>query len=132
MANELPEGSYPAIASVVTLTKSTTKGTPEVRIGFGIVAGAQDGRGAFWDGWLTEGAWKHTEKALKILGWSGQSLSSVSRDCTGQKAEIVVKHEVDEETGRVSARVAFVNRFVEPLADSESAALDRQFVRRGR
>lgn len=119
----IAEGRHNAVCRVIQFG-STTKGDPQVAIGFEIFAvegetNPDAGRPITYFGQFTDaaegkkkGSYDFTMDALRNIGWTGDDLSELpalaEADQLNKAVSLVVKHE--EYDGQLKAKVSWVNR----------------------
>lgn len=99
-------GEYTAKADGFEFGRIPNTGTEFVRVHFVI---AKTNQRIAWDGWLTDAAIDRTLESLSHCGWDGRSLSD-PRGIGTKECEIVIDHERDELSGKIFARVQWVNQ----------------------
>lgn len=103
----IPEGTYVARVIEHEPGYSSKKGTPQVRLKWGLKNGGQEGVTLDQYLYFTELSSEIAFKVLDAAGWDGND--EVDLVGVGSvDAEIVVKHE--EYEGKVRERIAFVNK----------------------
>jgi hypothetical protein len=117
--NLIPEATYKAAgvpmqfedgsASYVQFRRVGKNETPQVRMLFEVLEGAQVGRKVFWQGWLTEAAYERTIQALRACGFQGDDLEGALTQGLSNEVEIVT--EITEgNDGKQYAGVRWVNQ----------------------
>lgn len=103
----LEAGTYKARATAGWLGESAQKGTPYVGVMFSVIDGPHNGEQISWNGWLTEGAMKHTVKSLRVCGWQGDDLSALD---TIKRNEVFLVVEIEADGyGQPRPRVRWIN-----------------------
>ena len=130
-------GKYKARGVAGQLAVAKT-GTEMVQVIVRISEGEYVGEELRWDGFLTEKTDQRTLESLRHLGWKGDMLNELD-GITENEVQIVVEHEVNEETGKSYPRVQWINklggaRLKEESKMSESAAkaLAQRFASKAR
>lgn len=93
------------------LAKSSSKGTPSVKIALETVAKENEPSRPLWcDLWLTDATVERTIETLeKVLGWQGKSFAELNAPCfDGVEVVAVCEYEMDDK-GIEREKVAFLN-----------------------
>ena len=128
---QLPEGVYTGCSipgregAQIIFGESPQKGTPYARVYLGITDGEHAGRSIPHDLYLTDKTIEKTVKALRALGFKGESFA----DFTGQTPSEGVQFEIvhEEYKGNVRAKVKWIGVAPKVLAPSELDALSDKF-----
>jgi hypothetical protein len=104
----VPEGTYRARGVPGSVQLGTTdNGNPQIAGSFEILDEPHAGKTVSWYGYFTEKTQKRTMESLRLAGWSNDDLDNIE-GFGDAEVDIVVEH--NEWQGKVSARVAWVNR----------------------
>src|SRR3954468_14263609 len=117
----IPEGKYNAVAVPVEGDSfvewgETKAGEPKISMRFKLSTGET----IYWYGYFSENARDRTVKALRLVGFVGDSLADASNQRLNQPVQLVIKHE--EYNGKTSAKVQYVNP---PRAAFDSSKLSK-------
>lgn len=112
----IPEGTFRAARrngrGAIRVVEIGKNKTPCLEVDLRIIdEGPINGSAITFQGWLTDGAWKKTVEALRVLGWIGNDISEVpdlaDAGALANECEIVIEHE--EYNGKVRAKIAWLN-----------------------
>lgn len=79
-----------------------------VLMSFELLEGEFAGRRLFWNGYFTKKAGERTTESLRYCGWKGNDLADIQTQELNQVVTLLVEH--DEHEGKVTAKIAFVNK----------------------
>lgn len=104
----VPSGTYRArgVPGSAQLGK-TDAGNPQLAASFEIIDESHAGTFVPWYGYFTDKTKKRTLESLRLAGWSNDDIGEIE-GFGDTEVDIVVEH--NEWEGKVSARVAWVNR----------------------
>ncbi len=114
----IPQGYYDAHAvriknvygeEVWAAFGRASTGTQQVLVMFEVIEEEHQGERVPWFGFFTPKSWERTIESLRHCGFEGDDLSTLNDQTLDQVVSIKVEHETHEKSGRVYARVAFVN-----------------------
>jgi hypothetical protein len=112
----LPEGTFRAARrngkGSLRVVEVGDRKTPCVEVDLRIVEdGPLKNSAITFQGWLTDGAWKKTVEALRVLGWIGDDLEELPALADGgalaNECDIVIEHETYN--GKTRAKIAWLN-----------------------
>lgn len=102
------EGTYRALGVPGSAQLGETEnGNPQLAASFKIMDESHAGECVPWYGYFTEKTEKRTLESLRLAGWSNDDIGNIE-GFGDAEVDIVVEH--NEWNGKVSARVAWVNR----------------------
>lgn len=127
----LPEGTYTGCSipfpsgEQIIYGESSNKGTPYARVNLGITDGDKSGKSIYHDLYMTEKTIEKTVRALRALGFVGESFE----DFIGQKPSAEVEFEIvhEEYNNRVRAKVSRIGKPQKRLSSDELEALTDKF-----
>lgn len=104
----IPRGTYRARGVAGSAQLGTTEGgNPQIAASFEILDETFEGKTVPWYGYFTEKTQKRTLESLRLAGWSNDDIDNME-GFGDTEVDIVVEH--NEWEGKVTARVAWVNR----------------------
>jgi hypothetical protein len=124
---DIPEATYRARGAIGSAQLGhTNDGAPQLAAAFIISEGEHAGKSVPWYGYFTDKTKKRTLESLRIAGWSNDDIGDIE-GFGDTEVDIVVEH--NEWDGKVTARVAWVNRagsggvaLRNPMSDAERKA----------
>lgn len=127
----LPEGTYTGCSipfpsgEQIIYGESSQKGTPYARVNLGVTDGDKAGKSIYHDLYMTEKTIEKTVRALRALGFVGESFE----DFIGQKPSAEVEFEIvhEEYNSRVRAKVNRIGKPQKKLTSDELGALSDKY-----
>lgn len=132
MDNEIiPPGKYRAKAFYGNFQAAST-GTPELRVGFEVLSGPQEGQKVYGSLYFTQKTFERSMEACEYMGMTPEDVENQDIANLGsQECQIVVEHQ--EYNGETQARVKWVNSLrgpaqeVPPEAKNAFAEMARRY-----
>lgn len=118
----LPAGKYRAKAGYGQFQTAST-GTPELRIGFTILSGPQEGQQVYGSLFFTEKSYERAMESCEYMGLTPEDVAEQKLDNLGSReCQIVVEHE--EYNGETRAKVKWINSIRGPAVEVPKEARD--------